>query len=239
MTRAASLLRADWRNLTRDPLLLFVIVMPFLFAGVVRAAFPWVVALAAPRVALEPYTPFVVGYFLALTPILVGGATGFMLLDEREENVLAAIAVTPLGKQGWLAYRVAVPVAATAVMGAAAVYLTGLEPPPVARLLILAVLAALEAPLATLVLAAFAANKVQAMALAKAGTLVVVAPLAALFVAPPWQYVAGLLPQYWLLKLTLASTAGALEFGALATLAALVHGIALWGLARVYERRVE
>lgn len=239
MTRVGSLLRADWRNVTRDPLLLLVAAVPLLLASLVRVGFPWAVALAAPHVALEPYAPFVVGYMLVLTPMLVGGATGFMLLDEREEQVLAAIAVTPLGKRGWLAYRVAVPVGATAAMGVAAVYLTGLEPPPVGHLPVIVVLAAVEAPLATLFLAAFAANKVQAMALAKAGTLVVVAPFAALFVAVPWQYVAGLLPQYWVVRLALASTADGLEFSTLAAIAALAHAVVLWGLARAYDRRVE
>jgi fluoroquinolone transport system permease protein len=239
MTRVAELLRADRRNIARDPLLLLVFAVPLALAAVVRIGFPWAVTLAAPQVALEPYAPFVVGYMLVLTPMLVGGAVGFMLLDEREEQVLAAIAVTPLGKRGWLAYRVAVPASATAVMGAAAAYLTGIEPPPVGRLLVIVVLAAVQAPLATLFLAAFAANKVQAMALAKAGTLVVIAPFAALLVTRPWQYIAGPLPQFWVAKLTLSSAAGALEFTALAAAAALVHGLALWGLARVYERRVE
>jgi fluoroquinolone transport system permease protein len=239
LARLNETLRTDWRNVARDPLLLLVVVVPLLLAAFVRIAFPWASALTAPRLTLEPYAPFVVGYFLVLTPMLVGGASGFMLLDEREEQVLAAIAVTPLGKQGWIVYRVAVPVIATALMSLMAVYLTGLEPPPPARLLLIVVLAALEAPLATLFLAAFAANKVQAMALAKAGTLVVIAPFAALFVAAPWQYVAGVLPQFWVVKLALESRAGTLEFTELAVLAVLVHAIVLWALASTYERRAE
>jgi fluoroquinolone transport system permease protein len=234
-----TLVRSDWRNVARDPFLLLVLVVPLLLAGLVRVAFPWATAAAASRVALEPYAEFVIGYMLALNPMLVGGAVGFMLLDEREERVLAAIAVTPLGKRGWLTYRIALPVAATAIMGAVAVYLTGLEPPPAPRLLVIVVLAALEAPLATLFLAGFAANKVQAMALSKAGTLAVVAPFAALLVAPPWQYLVGVLPQFWVVKLALASTADTLEFSTIAVVATLVHAAALWGLARAYDGRID
>ena len=239
LARVNATLRTDWRNVARDPLLLLVVVVPILLAVLVRMAFPWASALSAPRLTLATYTPFVLGYLLVLTPMLVGGASGFMLLDDRDEQVLAAIAVTPIGKQGWLAHRVTVPVVATALMSLIAVYLTGLEPPPPARLLLIVVLAALEAPLATLFLAAFAANKVQAMALAKAGTLVVVAPFAALFVASPWQYLAGLVPQFWIVRLTLESTASALEFTELAVLAVVVHAIALWALTSAYGRRAE
>lgn len=237
--RVTGLLRADWRNVARDPLLVLVVAVPVLLAGLVRVAFPWATALAAPRLALDSYAPFVLGYILVLTPMLIGGAAGFMLLDEREERVLAAIAVTPLGKRGWLAYRIAGPMAATALMGIAAIYLTGLAPPTFDRLLVIAILAALEAPLATLFLAAFAANKVQAMALAKAGTLAVVAPFAALFVSVPWQYLAGLLPQFWIVKLAIVTTSDMVEFGAHAIAAVLMHAIALGALARAYERRVE
>jgi fluoroquinolone transport system permease protein len=239
VARASALLRADWRNVARDPLLLLVLAVPVLLALLVRMAFPWAAALAAPRLALDDYAPFVVGYMLILTPMLVGGAAGFMLLDEREEQLLAALAVTPLGKQGWLTYRVALPVAATAVVSVAAVYLSGLEPPPPGRLLIMVLLAALEAPLATLFLAAFAANKIQAMALAKAGTVVVVAPFATLLVPSFWEYLAAPLPQFWVVKLAVATAAGPLELSALAMSAVVVHGIGLWGLARAYERRAE
>jgi fluoroquinolone transport system permease protein len=238
-SRVAALLRTDWRNVARDPLLLLVLIVPVLLAGLVRVAFPWTVAVASPHVDLEPYGPFLVGYMLILTPMLVGGAVGFMLLDEREEQVLAAIAVTPLGKRGWLTYRLTAPVAATALVAIPALYLSGLEPSSPGRMLVVVVLAALEAPLATLLLAALAANKVQAMALAKAGTLLVIAPFATLFVEPPWQYVAGLLPHYWIVKLTLAPTAEVLQFSVLAIVAAIVHVAALLGLTSVYDRRAE
>lgn len=76
MTRVAELLRADWRNIARDPLLLLVFAVPLALAAVVRIGFPWAVALAAPRVSLEPYGPFVVGYMLVLTPMLVGAPSG-------------------------------------------------------------------------------------------------------------------------------------------------------------------
>jgi fluoroquinolone transport system permease protein len=237
--RTTTLLRSDVRNVVRDPLLLLVVAVPLLLAGLVRIAFPWATAAAAPHFALGSYAPFVVGYMLVLTPMLVGGAVGFMLLDEREAGVLAAIAVTPLGKRGWLVYRVTGPVVVTMVMGFVAVFLTGLAPPPIARLVVIVALAAAEAPFATLFLAAFAANKVQAIALAKAGGLLVVAPFAALAVADPWQLLAGILPQYWIVKLALIDASDTMTFATLAAAAVLVHGIALSALARTYERRAE
>jgi hypothetical protein len=47
------------------------------------------------------------------------------------------------------------------------------------------------------------------------------------------------LPQFWIVKLTLASEARVLEFSMLVMVAVAVHALVLWGLARAYDRRVE
>ena len=56
------------------------------------------------------------------------------------------------------------------------------------------------APLYAMFLGAFAANKVQGFALAKAVGVVMVPCIVAYFVTGPWQNVFGLVPQYWALK---------------------------------------
>ena len=69
-------------------------------------------------------------------------------------------------------------------------------------------LAAFAGPVLALVLAAFAANKVAGFAVAKAVNAVLMLPVAAYFLEPPWQYAAGLLPSYWPLKMVWQATAG-------------------------------
>jgi fluoroquinolone transport system permease protein len=58
----------------------------------------------------------------------------------------------------------------------------------------------LLAPIYAVFLGAFASNKVQGFALAKALGVLLIPPLVAYFVNPPWQILFGLDPLYWPVK---------------------------------------
>jgi len=48
-----------------------------------------------------------------MCPITFGVLIGFLLLDEKDDDTLTALQVTPLSTNGYVAYRVAVPIALT------------------------------------------------------------------------------------------------------------------------------
>jgi len=199
---AAALAAGDARGVGRDPLLRWLIGYPIALALLLRWGVP---ALARPiearfDVALLDYGVLIASGMVELLPILVGMVVGFMLLDERDDRTLAALQVTPLGLNGYLAYRVALPVVASVVTTVAAVPLVGLTPIALGPLLAIAVGAAPLAPLFALFLAAFAGNKVEGFALTKASGMLFVPPVIAYFVAPPWQWLFGVVPTYGPLK---------------------------------------
>lgn len=230
---------ADLRNVARDPLMLLVGGVPLGLALAVRFGFPWAADAAAGSIDLYAYADVVVGFLLILTPLMLGFVVGLLLLDERDDGILTAVSVTPLGKDGFLRFRVLTPVAWSILLGVVVVEITGLVPISWGRLLALAMLAGLEAPLLTLFLAAMASNKVEGMALSKVGSVVIGAALVALAVPAPWQWIAGLIPQFWPLRLMLDRSLPALPYAGLVTLATLVHLAALWVLLRLFLRRTE
>ncbi|KPV49382.1 hypothetical protein SE17_32980, partial [Kouleothrix aurantiaca] len=83
------------------------------------------------------------------------------------------------------------------VVSAAALLLAGLPGANLPALLVAALVAALHTPLVALALACFAANKVQGLALMKAGSVLLAAPMAAMFVPGAWQYAFGVVPTFW------------------------------------------
>jgi fluoroquinolone transport system permease protein len=232
-----TLLRGDARNVGRDPLLLIALALPLATGLSLRWGFPWLADRFADRFDLWPYATFAVGYTLVQCPLLIGVVSGFMLLDERDEGVLAAIAVTPLGPSRFLVYRVTVPALLCVPMIFLAVAVAGLGTPPILPLAIAATLAAVEAPLTTLFLAAFASNKVEGLALAKVAGLAVISPFAALFVAMPWQALAGAIPHYWPVKLFVAGDEDPAAILVYALAGAAVHAIWLIGMLRIFQRR--
>jgi fluoroquinolone transport system permease protein len=141
---------------------------------------------------------------MSFLPLVAAGMTGtvvgFLLLDQRDDQTLTALLVTPLTLRDYLQYRLGGLMLLTAVFGAAMVPLAGLTDTTTLQVVVCAVTAAPLAPLYALFLGTFAANKVQGFALAKAVGVVMVPCIVAYFVTGPWQSAFGLVPHYWALK---------------------------------------
>jgi fluoroquinolone transport system permease protein len=236
--RVGGLIRADLRNILRDPMLAAATILPLLLAAVLRWGFARLAAEVGAAFPLHEYADFATAWILVQAPLLIGLAVGLVLLDERDENVLAAIAVTPVGRRGWLLYRTALPTLASVLACVLVLLLAGLTAIPAARFLPVVLLAGLEAPLITLFLAAFAANKVQALALAKVAGVTVIVPFAALLDSP-LRWLGAVVPHYWIAELVLAREAGAAAFWGRVAVALLVHLAVLWVLVGVYRRRAD
>jgi fluoroquinolone transport system permease protein len=190
----------DRRTVTRDPLLRGLLLSPLVLALVVRWVMPPVTARlqVALGVDLVPLYEPILGYaLLTLVPILAGTVVGFLLLDQRDDGTLTALRVTPLPLGSYLAYRLAVPVVLSVVMGMALLPMAGLHGLSAARLLAATAGAAPFAPVFALFLASFAQNKVQGFALMKGSNLVLVLPLGVWLLPPGWAWVLGVVPTYW------------------------------------------
>jgi fluoroquinolone transport system permease protein len=204
---AAAVFRAlgpiDLRSVARDSMLRWLVAVPVGIAVLLR----WGVPLAAERVAgqysidLAPYFPLIASTVVLITPMVAGTVIGFLLLDQRDDGTLGALQVTPLTLAGYLGYRLAVPVLASIVMTVIAVPLTGLVRIGPLPLVLVALAAAPLAPGFALLLGAFAANKVQGFAIMKAAGVLNWPPIIAWFAPTVWQWVMGIVPTYWPVKL--------------------------------------
>ena len=146
------------------------------------------------------YYPLIVIYFSMLPSLLFGMLTGFIILDERDEEIISFIAVTPLGKNGYFSYKILSSVVLSFVFFFINIYASGLVTIPLVYSIGLALLTAIEAPIGAIFLAAFASNKVEGMALSKVLGMMYIAPFIAYFVKSDLQYFAGVLPTFWVTK---------------------------------------
>ena len=189
----------DVRNIRRDPLLRWLAFYPLAITLLVR----WGIQPLTQRLLrdwnfdLVPYYPLCLSFLLMMTPMLTGMVFGFLLLDERDDQTLLALQVTPLTLGGYLIYRMAVPILFSILVtlivlpGVALYHLNPLQT------LLASLAAAPLAPIYALSLAAVASNKVQGFALAKAFGGFLVPPLVAYFIDIPWQWLCGIVPFYW------------------------------------------
>jgi fluoroquinolone transport system permease protein len=185
---AKALLRNDLRKLARDPVLLTAAVVPLLLALLLRFGLPLVETA---------HRPTVVAGALAISAMLGGWIVGFMLLEERAQRMISALAVTPLTRRGFVMWRLLSPTAIALFGGMVVVVLGRGDSVELHRALGACVLMALNAPLFSLALVSVADNEVEGLALGKFGGLVFMLPLVTLYLDEPWIWLAGLLPPFW------------------------------------------
>lgn len=231
----------DLAGTLADPLLRWMAAVPLAVALAVRFVLPLVLVRLGELAGVELtwLHPYVAGYVVvALAPLLAGAVVGFLLLDQRDDRTLLALRVTPVPLSTYIAYRLAAPVAAALPITLAVVAIAGGLGLTPARALLAALAAAPLAPLTALALAALARNKLQGLALLKAASALLAAPLAALVLPPAWRLPLLALPTSLIAEVVWALQAGAFPWSLIAGAWALGAGLGallLWRLRRALE----
>ncbi|NJM06005.1 ABC transporter permease subunit [Candidatus Gracilibacteria bacterium] len=201
----------DLKSVRRDSLLFSVLITPALLVLALRLAVPPLTIFFQTRYGfdLQRYYPLVACFFLLLNiPLLLGIITGFLMLDERDDDTLTALRVTPTALGGVIGYRLLTGFLLSTVAIMLTIPLSGLVVLQSAwQLLPATMVAALFAPVATLALVAFARNKLEGFALMKGAGLLLMGPIASLFVSGWAQYLFVILPTYWPLQALVAALA--------------------------------
>lgn len=201
----------DARNVARDSLLRWMVVLTPAFGLLFRFVTPPMAAALEEQFGfdLAQYYPLVMSFLPLAVAGMIGTVVGFLLLDQRDDQTMAALLVTPLSLGDYLRYRMIVLLVLCVALSCVTVPLAGLTETTPLQLVVTSIVAAPIAPIYALFLGTFAGNKVQGFALAKVIGIVIVPCVAAYFVIGPWQNAFGLVPHYWSMKVFWLFDAGA------------------------------
>lgn len=239
MKLVIDLIRGDLKRIARDPMLTFYVLAPLLLFAALRLGVPFVSGLLREKLQydLSAYDELIMSVALLMPSLMLGCMSGFMMLDERDENVIQYYAVTPLSKRGYLSYRLSFAVALATGYGLLILLGGGLVSPRFGSVEPLLVLLAMPTPVFALFLVSFAANKVEGLAVSKGISLFMLAPAVAYFVPSPWHYICGVVPAFWIAKTYLVGQTGGFAACALAASAGAIVHLAL--LRYLYKRFME
>jgi fluoroquinolone transport system permease protein len=229
-----ALVITDASRLARDPVLSVAVLLPVILTVVLRAGVtPLSQALALHLgFDLTPHHPTILAGTLVVCCMMAGWVVGFMLLEERAQQMLPVLGVTPLTRRRFVLWRVSLPILIALLGGLLLVIGSGLTDDMPRALASVALLCAC-APGFALMLVAFADNDVEGLALAKFGGLAFMLPLVTLYLDGPWQWLAGVLPPFWAVRL-LAGGPWWLPIPGLA-----VSGVWLWWMLRRFSARTD
>jgi len=225
----------DFRSIFREQILyVMFVVAPLLEYSVVRWGLPPVVRQYP---AVAPYQDVII----LLLALQVVGGIGFVLasilLDERDDGVLTALRVTPVGPNTFLFYRLFMGLLVGWVFAIILLRFNGVLAFSWTATVLGGLFFALVAPLVMLAMSSFSKNKVEGLAMFKGINLVLLLPVAAFFLPEAWHYLFWIIPTHWTFQLFAVSQAGG-AIGFLLLGAVVVHVLVLVALIRLFRKRV-
>lgn len=224
-TRLMTLIAADTRNATRDPTLLFGIVITLLPTLLLPIFRDDISAWSQSSFGLVDVVGWAMPMILTVPAILIGWITGFLFLEDRDEQTLMAIDITPVGKSGFMQYRALFTATFAATITAINVVVFVPEKGLLTALFLIAMVSLLAVTV-SFIFPAVARNKVEGLALTKVVNLFSLIPMIALF-ASPLRYLAGIFPSFWIGDILNLSTTQLLPTMATGAIGLLINVSAL------------
>lgn len=191
-------------QITRDNMLWAVCIAPLLVAVFFRWGIPHLETLLCVHfqqqtVLSEYYLLF--DLFLSLiTPYLFCFAAAMVMLTEYDENITSYMAITPIGKKGYVLSRLLLPAVISFFASMLLMHFFTLTVWPLWVVTITCLLTSLLSVVIALLIFTFSHNRVEGMAVAKLSGLVMLGLPVPFFLSSGLQYLFSPLPSFWIAK---------------------------------------
>lgn len=211
-------------QISRDSMLLVICLSPVITGIVFKFAVPisekMLCDYLAKAVIFSPYYLLFDIFLAVVTPYMFCFASAMVILEEKDTNITNYLSVTPLGKSGYLLSRLGFPAAISAVFSVIMLLFFSLTDTGILAMVVLSILTAPIGIIISLLIVSLSANKVEGMAIAKLGGLIMLGVAIPFFITDARQYLGAFLPSFWVAKVII-------EFSASNLLMSIVV-IAVW-----------
>lgn len=224
----------DFRITFRDPMLKGLLFFPLVALAIVKFLVPY---LSEQYPVIEPYEPVILMWACMQSATMFGFISGFLFLEEKDENVFSALRVAPISASTFVLLRLAAGVFISILVNLLLLQVGDLVVVPFGQALLLAVQFSLIAPLLALMTATFARNKMEGLAQFKIFNLLLNLPILRYFLDTPALEAFAIIPTYWSFR-SVETVAYGGNFWLFYSVGMLVYATALFTLARIFEKKV-
>jgi len=190
--------RNDLRLIFRDPVLYFMFFVPVLFILLLRFALPPLLEVLP---VLASYKMVILASICLVTSMFPAFIFSFIMLDEKDLDVLAAIRVLPVSSSGFILHRLLFICLFSFFYNLLILVLSNLTEWSVAKMLLVSVPVAMVSPASCLIITAFASNKIVGTTWMKGLNFLFMIPVLTYIFEGSWEYILGILPYYWIFKI--------------------------------------
>lgn len=150
--------------------------------------------------SLAPWYQIIVLGLILLGTSISGGMVGFSIIDDRDDQILQAIEVSPVSFELFLDIRLGLCIVLGWVMGILIPLIAQLGDIPFHVRFLVPISAGLFSSLCAMLVNFFASNKVEGFAMMKAVGFIVAFPIASQFFSDFKQYFFAIEPNFWTAK---------------------------------------
>jgi fluoroquinolone transport system permease protein len=193
------------RQIAGDSMLYAVCIAPLLAALFFRFAIPFIETLLC---GYFNEVSILAGYYLLfdlllalLTPFMFCFASSMVILTEYDENMIGYMAVTPVGKRGYIISRLVFPAVISFFISLVLIIFFSLTVWSPVMLLLTCMLMCLFSIAVSLLLLSFSHNRVEGMAISKLSGIIMLGLPVPFFLFSNVQYLFSILPSFWIAKL--------------------------------------
>ena len=223
------------QQITKDSMLFVVCTAPLLTAFFFYYGIP---QIEGQLCGYFNVSSILAGYYLLfdlflgiLTPFLFCFASSMVVLTEYDDNIASYLAVTPVGKKGYVVSRFLFPAAISFLVSMILMTFFTLTAWSFSMMLISCVLFSIQSIVTSLIIVSFSNNRVEGMAVSKLSGIMMLGLMIPFFLSSWIQYLFWFLPSLWIAKLSLEENL-LFMFPALAT--SLVW---IWLLYRKFRKK--
>ncbi|MBI1223266.1 MAG: hypothetical protein GC180_11730 [Bacteroidetes bacterium] len=194
MNRFIFLIRHDLNTSFRDPLFKGLMFFPFVCFILVRWVFP---VLFESFPVLNAYREVFVMWACMQSATMFGFIYGFLMLEEKEENLLRALRILPVPTGLLIAVRQTIGILISSAVNFCILEWGGILPVNPSVYLLIAFQMSLLSPLIMLLLTVLAKTRMEGLAQMKIFNLLFIAPGIVFFLPQKALHAFALIPTYW------------------------------------------
>ncbi len=191
----STVIKSELKNISRDKMYIFFFLFPIIMGLIGYFLIPYI----EDSVAVGNPMPQIVAMFLILmTGYIFGAITGFTLLDDRDDNVLMSLKITPVSVKAYVVIKLIISyifgVIATVLLVLTTNFLPGIT---FWSILLISLVGGLQAPGVALIVNSLANNKVSGFVVMKMSGLLLMVPVLAFFVQSWKEVFLVFAPGFW------------------------------------------
>jgi len=195
MNNYIAILAADYKNTRRDPILLLMLWLPLFMLLIIRYGLP---VLVHQLPLLANYYQEIIAFFALLNAVFPGFILSFIILDEKDLQLIPIIKTTPVSLSGFLWVRIGFLVIYGFLSSLILVVFNGVYGIAFLKAMAISILCTLNAPILILLITTLAKNKVEGLTYLKVANIILFIPAIAMFIDTKWELFLGIFPAFWI-----------------------------------------